>query len=228
MGRWTGKRWSRALEHARGQSNKRAAVKNQYLLINFPTLLACKKPAEQCLYWQSSPPSLYLAFQTQGPNRDRCNQSGKLDEGQIGEKGTGIGSADRQPCWFMAEAAEWLPFFRSALSERGLWFMWWLYPHTPLIEATAVQASSSCEKLLKMAASPPAPSLSAFLYRFLSLFSCLCWRFVSNLTVHVYQMHAYVILCMQKVSAPGLSVILQWWSNISTAYTGQNRNWLYY
>lgn len=42
MGRWTGKRWSRALQHARGQSNKRGAVKNQYLLINFPTLLACK------------------------------------------------------------------------------------------------------------------------------------------------------------------------------------------
>lgn len=38
----TGKRWSGALPLARGQSNKRAAVKNQYLLINSPTLWACK------------------------------------------------------------------------------------------------------------------------------------------------------------------------------------------
>lgn len=104
MGRWTGKRWSRALQHARGQSNKRAAVKNQYLLINFPALLACKKPVEQCLYWQSSSPS--LSFQTQGPNRQRWNQSGKLDEGQIGEKGTSIGNAKEQPCWFRAEVLE--------------------------------------------------------------------------------------------------------------------------
>lgn len=41
-GRWTGKRWSRAPRHAGGQSNKRAAVKNQYLLINSLTLLPCK------------------------------------------------------------------------------------------------------------------------------------------------------------------------------------------
>lgn len=85
-GRWTVKRWSGALQHARGQSNKRAAVKNQYLLINFPTLLACKKPVEQCLYWHSSPPSLYRSFQTRGPNRERCDQSGRLDGGQIGGK----------------------------------------------------------------------------------------------------------------------------------------------
>lgn len=119
MGRWTVKRWSRALQHARGQSNKRAAVKNQYLLINFPTLLACKKPAEQCLYWHSSPPSLYLPFQTQGPNRERCNQSGKLVGGQIGEKGTGIGSADWQPCWFRAGTVERLPFFLGAHLAKG-------------------------------------------------------------------------------------------------------------
>ena len=85
-GRWTVKRWSGALQHARGQSNKRAAVKNQYLLINFPTLLACKKPVEQCLYWHSSPPSLYRSFQTRGPNRERCDRSGRLDGGQIGGK----------------------------------------------------------------------------------------------------------------------------------------------
>lgn len=41
-GQMDSKRWSGALQHARGQSNKWAAVKNQYLLINFPTLLACK------------------------------------------------------------------------------------------------------------------------------------------------------------------------------------------
>lgn len=35
------------------------------------------------------PPSLYLSFQTQGPNRGRCNQSEKLDVGQIEEKGHG-------------------------------------------------------------------------------------------------------------------------------------------
>lgn len=119
MGRWTGKRWSRALQHARGQSNKRGAVKNQYLLINFPTLLACKKPAEQCLYWHSSPPSLYLSFQTQGPNRQRCNQSGKLDGGQTGEKGTGIGS---HVGLGQKKQLNGCHFLRKGISEGGLWF----------------------------------------------------------------------------------------------------------
>lgn len=119
MGRWTGKRWSRALQHARGQSNKRGAVKNQYLLINFPTLPACKKPAEQCLYWHSSPPSLYLSFQTQGPNRQRCNQSGKLDGGQTGEKGTGIGS---HVGLGQKKQLNGCHFLRKGISEGGLRF----------------------------------------------------------------------------------------------------------
>lgn len=136
MGRWTGKRWSRALQHARGQSNKRGAVKNQYLLINFPTLLACKKPAEQCLYWHSSPPSLYLSFQTQGPNRQRCNQSGKLDGGQTGEKGTGIGS---HVGLGQKKQLNGCHFLRKGISEGGLWFyVMNLSPCSVLTEVMAV------------------------------------------------------------------------------------------
>lgn len=53
------KRWSGALQHARGQSNKWAAVKNQYLLINFPTLLACKSRRNHvCIGTQLLPASI--------------------------------------------------------------------------------------------------------------------------------------------------------------------------
>lgn len=92
MGRCTVKRWSGALQHARGQSNKWAAVKNQYLLINFPTLLACKKASGTMFVLALSPSLAPLSSQTQGPNRERCWQSGRLDQGQMGEKRTGPGS----------------------------------------------------------------------------------------------------------------------------------------
>lgn len=53
------KRWSGALQHAPGQSNKWAAVKNQYLLINFPTLLACKSQRNRvCIGTQPLPASV--------------------------------------------------------------------------------------------------------------------------------------------------------------------------
>lgn len=105
------KRWSGALLHARGQSNKRAAVKNQYLLINSPTLGACKKPVEQCLSWHSSLPSCSLSFQTQGPNRRRCNQSGELDGAQTAERTLGVARAEHEPRWFGAETLDWLLIF---------------------------------------------------------------------------------------------------------------------
>lgn len=116
MGRWTGKRWSRALQHARGQSNKRAAVKNQYLLINFPTLLACKKPAEQCLYWHSSPPKPKAltgrdAIRVESWTGARLEKKGHRVLAAPAGSHVGLG----------AGALEWLPFFLGgALSE---WLM---------------------------------------------------------------------------------------------------------
>lgn len=57
-GQMDSKRWSGALQHARGQSNKWAAVKNQYLLINFPTLPACKsRRSHVCIGTQPLPPN---------------------------------------------------------------------------------------------------------------------------------------------------------------------------
>lgn len=102
MGRWTEKKGG--VEHSstlEGNAINGPQLKTNTYLLTSP-LSWLVKASGTMFVLALFPPSLYISFQTQSPNRDRCNQSGKLDGGQIVEKGTSIGSACRQPCWFRA------------------------------------------------------------------------------------------------------------------------------
>lgn len=132
--RWTGKRWSTELLHARGQSNKRAAVKNQYLLINFPlSWLVWSQWNNVCIGSLPLHCSLSLSKPNALTGRDAIRVVSwiepKLQEKV--KKDACITGAEQEPCWFGAVTAEWLQlfflFFSFWVQYSVCVFIWRIY-----------------------------------------------------------------------------------------------------